>query len=63
MWRADVAIPGGEPLIHKEIGEIVPRSGGTQEIRVPLHQRVAVGKETPSVRAFAISVFLGASDV
>src|SRR5712692_4022861 len=37
------------------------RSGGTQEIRVVVHQRAAAGKEARSVRAVAISVFLGAS--
>ena len=56
-----VAIPGGEPLIHKEIGEIVARPGGAQEVRLAVHQRAAAGKEAASVRAVALSVLLGAS--
>ena len=56
-----VAIPGGEPLIHKEIGEIVARPRGAQEVRLALHQRAAAGKEAASVQAVALSVLLGAS--
>ena len=50
-----VAIPGGEPLIHKEIGEIVKGPGGAQEIRLAVHECAAAGEEAASVRALAIS--------
>ena len=56
-----VAIPGGEPLIHKEIGEIVEGHRRAQEIRLALHQRAAAGEEAASVRAVALSVLLGPS--
>ena len=56
-----VAIPGGEPLIHKEIGEIVRGHGRAQEIRLAVHQRAAPGEEARPVRAVAIPVLLGAS--
>ena len=56
-----VAIPGGEPLIHKEIGEIVEGHRRAQEVRLALHQCAAAGKEAASVRAVALSVLLGAS--
>ena len=56
-----VAIPGGEPLIHKEIGEIVEGHRRAQEIRLALHQRAAAGEEAASVRAVALSDLLGPS--
>ena len=36
-----VSIPGGEPLIHKEMPQIVARHRCAQEIRISLHQRAA----------------------
>ena len=56
-----VAIPGGEPLIHKEIGEIVKGIVDAQEIRLAVHQCAAARKEAASVRAVAVPVLLGAS--
>ncbi len=36
-----VSIPGGEPLMHPQIDEIVDGPGRAQEIHLPLHQRAA----------------------
>ena len=36
-----VAIPGGEPLIHKEIGEIVEGIVARRKFVSPVHQRAA----------------------
>ena len=40
-----VAIAGGEPLLHREMPEIVARNPRAQEIRLSLHQCAAAGKE------------------
>ena len=56
-----VAIPGGEPLIHKDIGAIVKGHRGAQEVRLAVHQCAAAGEEARRVRALALSVLLGAS--
>ena len=56
-----VAIPGGEPLIHKDIGEIVKGHRGAQEVRLALHQRAAAREEARRVRALALPVLLGPS--
>ncbi len=48
-----VAIPGGEPLIHKEIGEIVRGLVARKKFVSLVHQRIAAGKEARSVRAVA----------
>ncbi len=56
-----VAIPGGEPLIHKDIGEIVSGIVARKKVRLAVHQRAAAGKEARSVRTVAVPVFLGAS--
>jgi MoaA/NifB/PqqE/SkfB family radical SAM enzyme len=39
-----VSIPGGEPLMHPQIGEIV-EAGRAQEVRLPLHQRAAAERK------------------
>ena len=54
-----VAIPGGEPLIHKDIGEIVKGIVARKQVRLPLHQCAAAGEEAPPVRAVALSVLFG----
>ena len=53
-----VAIPGGEPLIHREIGEIVEGHRRAQEVRLAVHECAAAGEEAASVRAVALSVLL-----
>ena len=40
-----VSIAGGEPLLHKEMPEIVAGHRGAQEVRLPVHQRAAARKE------------------
>ena len=42
-----VSIPGGEPLMHPQIAEIVAGLGRAQEVHLPLHQRAAAVR-TPS---------------
>ena len=41
-----VAIPGGEPLIHKEIGEIVRGLVARKKFVSLLHQRAAAGERS-----------------
>jgi len=48
-------------LIHKEIGEIVPRPRCAQEVRLAVHQCAAAREEARSVRAVALFVLFGAS--
>ena len=50
-----VSIPGGEPLMHPQIGEIVEGSGRAQEIYLSLHQRAAAERENSSLQAQQIS--------
>jgi len=52
-----ISIPGGEPLIHKDIAEIV-RGIVATEVRLPVHQRAPGREEDRSVRAFALSDLL-----
>ena len=40
-----VSIPGGEPLMHPQIAEIVDGSGRAQEIYLSLHERAAAEGE------------------
>ena len=49
-----VSIPGGEPLIHKEIGADRRGHRGAQEIRLPVHQRAAAREEARPVQAVAL---------
>ena len=56
-----VSIAGGEPLLHKELPQIVRRHHRAQEIRLPLHQRAADGKAHEGLRAFALFRLVGAS--
>ena len=48
-----VVIAGGEPLLHKEIDQIVAGRDRPQEVRDRVHQRAAAGKEDGSVQAAA----------
>jgi len=57
-----VAIPGGEPLIHKEIGEIVRGLVARKKFVSLCTNALAAGEEARPVRAVAISVFLGHLD-
>ncbi len=50
-----VSIAGGEPLLHREIEEIVRRHHRAQEIRLSLHQRAADGKEARPLQAQSLS--------
>jgi hypothetical protein len=53
-----ISIPGGEPLIHKDIAEIVRGDRSATEVRPPVHQCAPGREEDPSVRAFALSNLL-----
>ena len=53
-----VAIPGGEPLIHREIGEIVKGMVREKEVRLAVHECAAAGEEAAPVRAVPLSVLL-----
>ncbi len=55
-----VAIPGGEPLIHKDIGEIVAGIVKRKKFRITVHQRASAGEKARSVYAVAVPVFLRA---
>ena len=46
-----VVLAGGEPLLHREIGEIVARHHRPQEIRLSVHQRAAARKKARPVQA------------
>ncbi len=46
-----VSIPGGEPLMHPQIGKIVEGLVARQEIHLSLHQRAAAEREDRSVQA------------
>ena len=56
-----VAIPGGEPLIHKEIGEIVRGLVARKKFVSLCTNALLLEKKLRSVRALALSVLLGAS--
>ena len=56
-----VIIPGGEPLLHKEIDKIVAGLARAQEVRLSLHQRAVAGKEAAPVQAEQVLHLLGAS--
>ena len=53
-----VSIPGGEPLIHKELPQIVSGIVEREEVRVPLHERAAAREEDGRVHALALPDFL-----
>ncbi len=55
-----VVIAGGEPLLHREIEQIVARRHRPQEVRHRLHQRAAAGKEDASVPAEQVVLLVGA---
>ena len=55
-----VSIPGGEPLIHKDIVQIVGHHRA-QEVRVPVYQCDPAEAEVASVQAFAVPDLLRAS--
>ena len=46
-----VSIPGGEPLLHPQIDEIVQGLVDAQEIHLPLHQRAAAEGKDRSLQA------------
>ncbi len=46
-----VAIAGGEPLLHRDMPEIVEKHPGTGQVHLPLHQRITVGEKARSVQA------------
>ena len=54
-----VAIPGGEPLIHKEIGEIVKGIVARKKFVSLCTNALLLEKEAQRVRALALSVLLG----
>ena len=57
-----VVIAGGEPLLHKEIDQVVARAPyRAQEVRHRLHQRAAAGKEDGPVQAQQVVLLVGAS--
>ena len=49
-----VSIPGGEPLLHPQIDEIVRGLIDAQEVRVPVHQRDSPRGEPRQVHAVAV---------
>ena len=56
-----VAIPGGEPLIYKDIGEIVRGLVARKKFVSLCTNALLLEKKLRSVRTFALSVLLGAS--
>ena len=46
-----VSIPGGEPLLHKEIGEIVAELIKRKRFVYPVHERAAAREEAAPVHA------------
>ena len=46
-----VSIPGGEPLLHPQIAEIVDGPGGAQEVHLHVHQCAAAEGEAAPVQA------------
>ncbi len=55
-----VSIPGGEPLLHPQIGEIVEGLVARKKVHLPLHQCAAAERETAPVQAQQISLLLRA---
>ena len=55
-----VVIAGGEPLLHKEIDQIVAGRHRPQEVRHRLHQRAAARKEDGPVQAEQVVLLVGA---
>ena len=55
-----VVIAGGEPLLHREIEQIVRGRDRAQEVRHRLHQRAAAGKEDAPVPAQQVVLLVGA---
>ena len=55
-----VVIAGGEPLLHREIEQIVRGRHRAQEVRHRLHQRAAAGKEDAPVPAEQVVLLVGA---
>ena len=56
-----VVIAGGEPLLHREIDQIVAGRDRAQEVRHRLHERAAARKEDGSVQAEQVVLLVGAS--
>ena len=56
-----VVIAGGEPLLHKEIDQVVEGGDRAQEVRDRVHERAAAGKEDGVVQAGAVFHLVGAS--
>ena len=56
-----VVIAGGEPLLHREIDQIVAGHDRPQEIRLSVHQRAAARKEDRPVQAEPVLRLDGAS--
>ena len=61
MRRADGGDPRRRTVDPQGDRRDRARPGGTQEVRLAVHQRTAAGEEARSVRALALSVLLGAS--
>ena len=55
-----VAIPGGEPLLHPQIKEIVEGLVARKKVHLPLHECAAAGAEAGSVQAEQVPELLGA---
>ena len=55
-----VAIPGGEPLLHPQMPEIVAGPCGPQEVRVHVHERLAVEGKATSLYAVEVPELFGA---
>ena len=56
-----VSIPGGEPLIHKEMPQIVAGIVAREQIRLPLHQRDSAVETYRRISAFSLSDLLYSS--
>ena len=56
-----VVVAGGEPLLHREIEQIVAGRHRAEEVRHRLYQRAAAGKEDAPVPAEQVVLLVGAS--
>ena len=55
-----VVVAGGEPLLHREIEQIVEGAIAREEVRDRVHQRAAAGKEDALVQAEQVVFLVGA---
>ncbi len=56
-----VSIAGGEPLLHKELPQIVDGLDQAEALRLSLHQRAAAREEDASLQAEPVLHVVGAS--